>query len=167
MKAASNPGVTGECIKFYFLNIICLRVRKYSDCRVKLKILTGPGKALFIRRSLWSMELRPAISITLCQTQAFHWLGRNLLLGPGIMQLKSRAEVCCEPAGCSQGSCVPEKRQPQWTVCYRDLCSEYRTDNMIVWTHYLTGKKEPLSRIEQNKKYSGKYLDCILKTGGI
>ena len=164
MRAASNPG---ECIKCYFLNIIWLCVRKYSDCKVKLKTLTGPGRALFIRSSLWSLELRSAIRISLCQTQALHWLGRNRLLRPGVMQLSSGAEVCREPAGCSQGGRVPEKRQPQRTVCDRDLCCEYRADNTIVWTNWVTGKKEPLTRIEQNKKYSGKHLGCILKTMGI
>ena len=164
MRAASNAG---ECIKGYFLNIICLCVRKYSDCRVKLKTLTGPGRALFIRSSLWSVELRSAIRSSLCQTQAFHWRGRNRLLGPGIILLSSGAEVCREPAGCSQGGRVPEKHQPQWTVCDRDLCYESRADNVIVWTNYVTGKKEPLTRTEQNKKHSGNHLGCILKTMGL
>lgn len=31
-----------------FLNIIYLCVRKYLDCRVNLKILNGPGEALYI-----------------------------------------------------------------------------------------------------------------------
>ena len=41
-------GLRVSATSFTFLNIICLCVRKYLDCRVNLKILNGPGEALYI-----------------------------------------------------------------------------------------------------------------------